>query len=91
MMDDKEFFILNKSVEAPISGVYRYVLIPAKNPFDYYIDLFYIFGQGSDEKALEQIEDSLYLKKGEYLIIDLKGNVKIQQKERHLKLVVNNE
>lgn len=90
MIHDDNFYTLNKSPLAPINGVYKYVLIPAEKPLDYYIDLFYIYGQGSDDEALEAIEDSVYLKEGEWLTVDADGNVKVQKKERHLKLVVTN-
>jgi hypothetical protein len=90
MSYDDFFYTPNRSTTAPISGVYRYELIPAETPVDYYIDLFYVFGQGSDEEVLEAMEDTVYLKTGEWLTIDLDGNIKIQKKERHLKLVVTN-
>lgn len=90
MNDDNFFYTPNRSATAPISGVYKFELIPAENPIDYYIELFYIFGQGSDEEVLEELEDTVYLKKGEWLVIDSDGNVTVQKKERHLKLVVTN-
>lgn len=83
--------ILNRSVEAPIDGVYRYELIPAENPIDYYIDLWYQYGMGLDDNELiKQFDDAFYLKKGEYVIIDINGNILVKKKEKHLKLVVNN-
>lgn len=90
MSYDDFFYTPNRSTTAPIPGVYRYELIPAESPIDYYIDLFYVFGQGSDEEVLEAMEDTVYLKKGEWLSIDYDGNVTVQKKERHLKLVVTN-
>ena len=91
MIKEDEFLTLNKSVTAPIDGIYKYVLLPAENPINYYIDLFYVYGQGPDDELLESMEDTVYLKNGEWLTIDSDGNVKVQQKERHLKLVVANE
>lgn len=90
MNNNKEFILINKSVVAPVSGVYRYVLIPVKNSINYYIDLFYIFGQGSDEDVLNKIEDTIYLKKGERIIVNSHGKVEIEKKQNHLRLVVNN-
>lgn len=87
-MDER---IVNKSAEAPIEGVYRYELIPAEKPIDYYIDLWYQYGMGeSPETLLNIFEDAVYLKQGEYVEIDCNGNVMVRKKERHLKLVINN-
>jgi hypothetical protein len=90
MNEDNSFLTINKSLAAPINGVYRYVLIPAEKPVEYYIDLFYVYGLGTDEEVLETVEDTVYLSKGERLIIDSEGTIKVEKKERHLKLVVIN-
>ena len=42
---------INQSLEAPVDGVYRYELIPAENPVDYYVDLWYQFSMGIDRKS----------------------------------------
>jgi hypothetical protein len=83
--------LINRSPAAPIAGVYRYELIPAEKPMDYYIDLWFQFGMGSDpKKLLSVMDDAFYLEKGEYIVIDLDGNVSVKKKERHLKLVIIN-
>lgn len=84
--------IINRSPEAPVEGVYRYELIPAENPMEYYIDLWYQFGMGDDpNKLLDSIEDSVYLKKGDSVELNEEGQIFINKKYKHLKLVVNNE
>ena len=82
---------LNKSVEAPVDGVYRYELIPAEKPVDYYIDLWYQFSMGMDQrKILEEYEDAVYLEKGDCVIIE-NEIITVRKKEPKLKLVVNND
>jgi hypothetical protein len=84
--------LINKSPDAPVEGVYRYELIPAENPMDYYIDLWYQFGMGDDpKKLLNTMDDVVYLKEGDRVEINPEGEVYIKKKQRHLKLVVTNE
>ena len=85
-----EFNLINQSPTAPIAGVYRYELIPADKPMDYYIDLWYIYGLGDTETILSSVEDSIYLEEGDRLVLNSDGKVIIKKKEIHLKLVVNN-
>lgn len=86
-----EYDLINKSPLAPVTGVYRYELIPAEQPMDYYIDLWYIYGMGDDETLLSSMEDTVYLKEGDRLILDSDGKVIVKKKKKHLKLVVNND
>ena len=82
---------LNRSVEAPIEGVYRYELIPAETPMNYHIELWYQFGMGDDpKKLLETLDDAVYLNKGDSVIIQ-DDVVTVRKKERHLKLVIMND
>ena len=88
--NDKNQHVLNRSVEAPIEGVYRYELIPAETSMDYYIDLWYQFGMADPESLLENTHDYVYLNKGDVVIIQ-DNIVTVRKKESHLKLVVNND
>ena len=82
---------LNRSVEAPIEGVYRYELIPAETPMNYHIELWYQFGMGDDpKKLLETLDDAVYLNKGDSVVIDSDGKVSVKKRGYHLKLVVTN-
>ncbi len=85
-----EYDLINKSPLAPIAGVYRYELIPAEQPMDYYIDLWYVYGLGDNETLLASMEDTVYLEEGDRLVLDADGKVVIKKKEKHLKLVINN-
>ena len=82
--------LINRSPEAPLDGVYRYELIPAETPMDYYIDLWYQFGMGDEKKLLDVLDDAVYLKAGDRVEINDEGEVFVRTKEPHLKLVVNN-
>jgi len=64
-----EYDLINKSPLAPITGVYRYELIPAEQPMDYYIDLWYLYGLGDNETLLASMEDTVYLEEGDSLRI----------------------
>jgi len=86
-MDER---LINRSPEAPLDGVYRYELIPAETPMDYYIDLWYQFAMGDEKKLLDALEDAVYLKAGDCIEINEDGEVKIRKKGSHLKLIVNN-
>lgn len=81
--------VVNMSVEAPIEGIYRYELIPAETPIDYYIDLWYQFGMADPESLLENTHDYVRLNKGDVVIIQ-DDVVTVRKKERHLKLVIDN-
>jgi hypothetical protein len=82
---------VNKSVEAPVDGVYRYELIPAEKPVDYYIDLWYQFSMGMDTKRLlTEYNDAVYLEKGDCVVIQ-DDVITVKKKEHKLKLVVNND
>ena len=86
-MDER---LINRSPEAPLDGVYRYELIPAETPMDYYIDLWYQFAMGDEKKLIDVLEDAVYLKAGDCVEINEDGEVKIRKKGSHLKLIVNN-
>ena len=88
LMDERS---INQSPEAPIDGVYRYELIPANKPMEYYIDIWYQFGLGDDKDILNRFDDAVYLKAGDRVEINVEGEVSIKKKKRHLSLVVNNE
>lgn len=87
-MDER---LINQSPEAPIDGVYRYELIPAESPPDYYIDLWYQFAMGDEKELLKVFDDAVYLKAGDCVQINAEGEVSIKKKKRHLSLVVDNE
>lgn len=87
-MDERS---INQSPEAPIDGVYRYELIPANKPMEYYIDIWYQFGLGDEKEILNRFDDAVFLKTGDRIEINSDGEVQIKKKERHLKLVVSNE
>ena len=82
---------INQSLEAPVDGVYRYELIPAENPVDYYVDLWYQFSMGMDyRELLAEYDDAVYLEKGDSVVIE-NDIVSVKKKEPKLKLVVNND
>lgn len=83
--------VINQSPEAPIDGVYRYELIPAENPMEYHIDLWYQFGMGDEKEILSRFDDAVFLKTGDRIEINSEGEISVKKKERHLKLVVSNE
>jgi hypothetical protein len=87
LMDER---LINRSPEAPLDGVYRYELIPAETPMDYYIDLWYQFAMGDEKKLLDVLDDAVYLKAGEYVEINEDGEPMVRKKGSHLKLIVNN-
>lgn len=83
--------IKNKSPPAPIEGVYRYELIPAETPMEYYIDLWFQYGIGLDDKdILNKYNDAVYLNKGDIVSVNDNGIVSVVKKQSKLKLVVNN-
>lgn len=83
--------VINQSPEAPIDGVYRYELIPAETPMDYYIDLWYQFAMGDEKKLLDVLEDAVYLNAGDRVEINENGKISVIKKGSHLKLIVNNK
>jgi hypothetical protein len=81
---------VNRSMEAPVDGIYRYELIPAEKPVDYYIDLWYQFSTGLDAKELLEYTDAVYLERGDCVVIE-NDVITVRKKEIKLKLVVNND
>lgn len=81
----------NCSAPAPVSGVYRYELIPAEIEGCCYIDLWYQFAMGmGDVHLLEHFNDAVYLNEGDRVILKDDKTISIKRKETKLKLVVNN-
>lgn len=89
MVDNTYSTTVNASVPAPVSGVYRYELIPSEIENSFYIDLWYQFALGDEKSLLQVFSDALYLNEGDRVTYK-DGVVSVKTKEKHLKLVVNN-